>query len=95
MIEKLSHLNGQSDAKQDEIQHMKERLGEVLKKKLKNKVMHGQNIRNMDMEQRLAIKFCFKAGKSAMETRQMVNATYGNQVLSRSKVFRWYERFRD
>jgi hypothetical protein len=30
------------------MQHTKERLGEVLKKKLKNKVMHGQYIRNMD-----------------------------------------------
>ena len=43
MIEKLSQLNGQSDAKQDEIKHTKERFGEVLKKKLKNKIMHGQN----------------------------------------------------
>ena len=47
------------------------------------------------MEQRLAIKYFFKAGKSATETLQMVNATYGNQALSRSKVFQWYERFRD
>jgi len=47
------------------------------------------------MEQRLAIKFCFKAGKSATETLQMVNAAYGDQALSRSNVFRWYGRFRD
>ena len=30
-----------------------------------------------------------------METIQMVNAAYGDQALSRSNVFRWYERFRD
>ena len=47
------------------------------------------------MEQRLAIKFCFKAGKSATEPLQMVNAAYGDQALSRSNVFRWYGRFRD
>ena len=47
------------------------------------------------MEQRLAIKFCFKVGKSVTETPQMVNAAYGDQALSRSKVFRWYGRFRD
>jgi transposase len=47
------------------------------------------------MEQRLAIKFCFKAGKSAMETLQMLHAAYGDQALSRSDVFRWYGRFRD
>ena len=46
------------------------------------------------MEQRLAIKFCFKAGKSATETLQMVNAAYGGQALSSSNVFRWYGRFR-
>ena len=47
------------------------------------------------MEQRLAIKFCFKAGKSATETLQMVNAVYGDQALSCSNVFRWYGRFSD
>jgi len=47
------------------------------------------------MAQRLAIKFCFKAGKSATETLQMVNAAYEDQALSRSNVFRWYGRFRD
>jgi hypothetical protein len=33
IIEELSQLNGKNDAKQDEMQHTKERLGEVLKKK--------------------------------------------------------------
>ena len=47
------------------------------------------------MEQRLAIKFCFKAGKSAKETLQMVHAAYGDQALSCSNVFQWYGRFRD
>ena len=47
------------------------------------------------MEQRLAIKFCFKAGKSATEILQMVNAAYGDQALSSSNVFRWCGRFRD
>jgi len=50
---------------------------------------------DLSMEQQLAIKFCFKAGKSATETLQMVNAVYGDQALSWSNVFRWYVRFRD
>jgi len=50
---------------------------------------------DLSMEQRLVIKFCFKAEKSATETLQMVNAAYGNQALSRSNVFRWHGRFRD
>jgi len=41
-------------------------------------------VTDLSMEQRLAIKFCFKAGKSATEILQMVNAAYGDQALSRS-----------
>jgi hypothetical protein len=44
VIEELSQLSGKNGAKQDEMQHTKESLGEVLKKKWKNKVMHGQYI---------------------------------------------------
>jgi hypothetical protein len=50
IIEELCQLNGKSYAKQDEMQHTKARLGEVLKKKGKNKVLHGQYIRNMDRQ---------------------------------------------
>jgi hypothetical protein len=46
-------------------------------------------------EQRVAIKFCFKAGLSATETLLLVQKAYGNEGLNRSNVFRWYSRFRD
>jgi len=46
ITEELSQPNEKSDAKQG-IQHTKARLGEFLKKKWKNKVMHGQYIRNI------------------------------------------------
>jgi len=52
-------------------------------------------VMDLSMEQRLAIKLCFKAGKSEMANLQIVNAAYGDQALSRSNVFRWYGRFRD
>jgi hypothetical protein len=42
-----------------------------------------------------AIKFCFKASLSATETLVLVQKAYGNEALNRSKVFRWYSRFRD
>jgi hypothetical protein len=32
ITEEFSQLNGKNDAKQDEMQHTKERMGEVLKK---------------------------------------------------------------
>jgi len=44
---------------------------------------------------RVAIKFCFKAGLSATETQVLVQKAYGNEAPNRSNVFRWYSRFRD
>jgi hypothetical protein len=46
-------------------------------------------------EQKVAIKFCFKAGLSATETLVLVQKVYGNEAVNRSNVFRWYFRFRD
>ena len=37
IIEELSQLNGKNYSKQDKMQHTKGRLGEILKKKWKNK----------------------------------------------------------
>ena len=50
ITEELSQPNEKSDAKQDGIQHIKAKLGESLKKKWKNKVLHGQYIRNVDRQ---------------------------------------------
>ena len=50
ILEELNQLNGMNDAKRDGMQHTKGRLREVLKKKWKNKVMHGQYIRNVDRQ---------------------------------------------
>ncbi|XP_054708838.1 protein GVQW3-like [Uloborus diversus] len=47
------------------------------------------------MEQRANIKFCFKLGKSATETFELMKTVYGSEVLSRNNVFKWYARFRD
>jgi hypothetical protein len=38
-------------------------------------------------EKRVAIKFSFKAGLSATETRVLVQKVYGNEALNRSNVF--------
>ena len=46
IIEELS----QPHVKSDGTQHTKARLREVLKEKWKNKVMHGQYIRNIDRQ---------------------------------------------
>jgi hypothetical protein len=46
-------------------------------------------------EQRVTIKFCFKADLSATETLVLVQNACGNEALNRSNVFRWYSRFWD
>jgi hypothetical protein len=48
ILEELNQLSGMNYAKQDGMQHTKGRFREVLKKRWKNKVMHGQCIRNTD-----------------------------------------------
>ena len=52
-------------------------------------IMDGGN------EQRVAIKFCFKAGLSATETLVLVQKAYGNEALNQSNIFRWYYQFQD
>ena len=46
-------------------------------------------------EQRVAIKFCVKAGKSAVETIELINKAYGSAAMSHAILYRWYARFRD
>jgi len=51
--------------------------------------MNGEN------ENRVAIKFYFKAGLSATETLVLVQKACGNEALNRPNVFRGYSRFRN
>jgi len=46
-------------------------------------------------EQRVAIKFWVEAGKSAVETMELINKAYGNAAMSRANVCWCYARFRD
>jgi hypothetical protein len=40
------------------------------------------------MEQRANIKFCFKAGKTATETFQLIKLAYGDNALSHTQVLK-------
>jgi len=42
----------------------------------------------------VAIKFCVKAGKSAVKIIELINKVYGSAAMSRANVYRWYARFR-
>jgi len=76
ITEELSQLSGNNDAKQDEMQHTKGRLGEVLKKKWKNKAMHGQRIRNMGRQliSEEDTFFCLSKGDLKAETESEIVA---------------------
>ena len=39
-------------------------------------------------EQRVAITFCVKASKSAVETIELINKAYGSAAMSRANVYR-------
>ncbi|GBM26691.1 Putative uncharacterized protein FLJ37770 [Araneus ventricosus] len=47
------------------------------------------------MEQRVNIKFCYKAGKTATKTYEMLVKVYGVDAVSKKCVFEWFKRFRD
>ncbi|GFV66065.1 protein GVQW3 [Trichonephila clavipes] len=46
-----------------------------------------------DNEQRCGIKFCFRLGHNATETFAKLQQAYGDSVLSRAQVFRWFQAF--
>jgi len=46
------------------------------------------------MEHRANIKFCFKLGKTADETVELMRQVYGYNCLSPAQIFRWYARFK-
>jgi hypothetical protein len=50
---------------------------------------------DFDTEQRAAIKFCFKLGKSASKMHELLQKVYGSDSLSRSTTFEWFKRFRE
>ncbi|XP_024304049.1 protein GVQW3 isoform X1 [Homo sapiens] len=47
------------------------------------------------LEQRISIKFCVKLNKSASETHHLLKEAYGDEVMSRARVFDWHKRFKE
>ena len=46
-------------------------------------------------EQRFAVKFCVKLGKSTRETFAMLDMAYGDVAMKRATCFRWHKRFKN
>ena len=47
------------------------------------------------LEQRYAIKFCFKLGKNAAETYGMLQTAFGPSCMNQASVFEWHKRFKE
>jgi len=46
-----------------------------------------------NFEQRCAVTFCVKLGKTGIETFNKLKQAYGEHAMSRSQVFKWYKAF--
>ena len=46
-------------------------------------------------EQHICITFCFKIGKTATETYQLLQQAYGEDAMGRTQVFDWFRRFKE
>ena len=54
-----------------------------------------QSGRDNTLEERYAIKFCFKLGKNATETYGMLPTAFGASCMNRASVFEWHKRFKE
>jgi len=46
-------------------------------------------------EQSICIKFCFKIGKPATKTYQLLQQAYSEYAMGRTQVFDWFRRFKE
>ena len=54
-----------------------------------------QSGREDTLEERYAIKFCFKFGKNATEMYGMLQTAFRPSCMNRVSVFKWHKRFKE
>ena len=54
-----------------------------------------QSGRQDTLEERYAIKFCFKIGKNATETYGILQTAFRASCMNRASVFEWHKRFEE
>ena len=47
------------------------------------------------LEERYAIKYCFKIGKNATETYGMLQTAFRPSCMNQASVFEWHKRFKE
>ena len=66
-------------------------LNEQLQQELEYTLLSG---REDTLEERYAIKFCFKLGKNATETYGMLQTAFRPSCMNRESFFEWHRRFK-
>ena len=54
-----------------------------------------QSEREDTLEERYAIKFCFKLGKKATEMYGMLQTAFGASCMKRARFFEWHKKFKE
>ena len=54
-----------------------------------------QSGREDTLEERYAIKFCFKLGKNVTERYGMLQTAFGASCMNQASVFEWHKRFKE
>ena len=54
-----------------------------------------QSGREDTLEERSAIKFCYKLGKNTTETYGMIQTAFGASCMNQASVFEWHKRFKE
>ena len=54
-----------------------------------------QSGREDTLQERYAIKFCFKLGKNATKTYGLLQTAFGASCMNRTSVFEWHKRFKE
>ena len=75
-----------------------EQLQQQLEYTLLNPDCHSRWFSKMQwghLEERYAIKFCFKLGKKATETYGMLQTAFEPPCMNRASVFDWHKRFKE
>ena len=83
------------------ISGLNERLQQQLEYTLLKPDCHSWSISKMQsgrvdtLEERYAIKFCFKLGKNATETYAMLQTAFRPSCMNRASVFEWHKTFKE
>jgi len=48
----------------------------------------------LNLQQRVCIKFCVKSGFNDVKTLEMLGNSFGSDILKKTAVYEWHERFK-